>query len=96
MSSIIDKEDSLIFPILIKPNSKENKIVIDDGILVYVKAAPVKGKANKELIQILSDEFTISRNQISIISGQKSRSKLIKIDDLLPKQRIKIKNYIYQ
>jgi uncharacterized protein len=48
-------------------------------IKVKVSAAPEKGKANKCLIEFLADQIGVRKNQISIISGQTSPLKNIKI-----------------
>ncbi len=93
MPSINEQEDSLLLHITIKPNSRESKLVKGEEITVLVKAAPVKGKANKELIRVLSEEWNISKNQISIISGHKSRKKLIKIQDITLQLKNNILNY---
>ena len=96
MSTSNQSENTLLLSVLIKPNSRTSKIEKNDEIIVYVKSAPVKGKANKELIHILSIEWNISKNQISIISGHKSRNKKIKIVNLSVKQKNRLLNYINQ
>lgn len=48
---------------------------------VYLTAVPVDGKANKELIRLLSDVLNVSRSRISIIKGEKNKDKIIKVDD---------------
>ena len=93
MSSINEQEDSVLLQINIKPNSKESKIVKGEEITVYVRAAPVKGKANRELLRVLSEEWDISKNQITIISGHKSRKKLIKIEDITLQLKSTILNH---
>ena len=48
---------------------------------IYLTAVPVQGKANKELIKLLSKELGISKSRISIINGEKSKEKIIRIND---------------
>ena len=48
---------------------------------VYLTAVPVDGKANKELIRLLSKKLNISKGKIDIIKGKKSKEKIIRIDD---------------
>ena len=63
------------------PNAKENKILESaEGIRVYVKGVPDKGKANKELIDILSDYYGVKKKDIKIIRGEKSRKKVVEIN----------------
>jgi len=55
-----------------------------DGDLVYkitLKAVPEKGKANTELVRFLSKSLKIPRQNITIISGKSSRTKLLKISN---------------
>lgn len=50
-------------------------------IKAYITAVPIKGKANKELIGLLSEELGVSKNRISIIKGKTSNNKIIDIDE---------------
>ncbi len=62
------------------PNKKEEKVIERDGIyLVYLTERPVKGKANKELINVISRYFKVSKSKIRIIKGLKSKEKTIEI-----------------
>ncbi|MBD2086334.1 DUF167 domain-containing protein [Trichocoleus sp. ST-U3] len=67
----------------VKPNSKNQRIeeAEDGSLTVHLKSPPVDGKANEELIQILSKKFNISKLRIFIKSGLSSRNKLVEIDD---------------
>jgi len=66
----------------VKPNAKVSQIIeAEDGSLIaQLRSSPVEGKANAELIQLLADRFRVSRSQVSIFSGLKSRIKYIEID----------------
>lgn len=48
---------------------------------IYLTAVPENGKANKKLIELLSETMDVSRNRISIIKGEKGHEKIIEIDD---------------
>ena len=62
------------------PNSKKSSIVIEKGVIkVHVNAPAVDGKANKVLIDILSEFLKVKKNRIKIIKGEKSRLKQIEI-----------------
>lgn len=62
------------------PNSKYDKVTEGNGMLkVYVKAPPIDGKANKQLVKILADYYKVKKNEVRIISGLKSRKKYIEI-----------------
>ncbi|MCY7278448.1 MAG: DUF167 domain-containing protein [Phormidesmis sp. CAN_BIN44] len=71
-----------ILKIKVKPNSKQQKIEQqDDGsFLIRLKSPPVDGKANQELIKLLSDRFNLSKCHITTKSGVSSKHKLIELD----------------
>lgn len=48
---------------------------------IYLTSVPVQGKANKELVKLLSKELGIGKSRISIIKGEKSKEKIIEIND---------------
>jgi uncharacterized protein (TIGR00251 family) len=51
----------------------------DGAVLVRLAAAPVDGAANDELITVLSKALDVPQRDISIISGERSRSKRVRI-----------------
>lgn len=64
------------------PNSRETtirEILNNQTMKVDIKAPPIKGKANQELINFLAMEFKVNKNNVKIISGIKDRNKLVKI-----------------
>jgi uncharacterized protein len=52
-----------------------------DLIEVGLTSKPEKGEANRELIKKLAKYFRVSASQIKIISGLKSKKKIIEITD---------------
>jgi len=66
----------------VKPNSKEQKIIeeVDGSLTIRLKSPPVDGKANEELIKVLSKKYHVPKSYIRIKSGISSRQKLIEID----------------
>ena len=66
----------------VRPNSAKTclkEIMADETLKIDLAAAPVKGKANIELIKFLAKEFEVNKNNIKIISGAGDRVKLVKI-----------------
>lgn len=47
----------------------------DDAIKIKIKSAPVDGKANKELIEVLADEFDLPKSSVIFKSGETSKTK---------------------
>lgn len=54
----------------------------DGALVVRLAAAPVDGAANDELIALLSKTLDIPKRDITIVSGERSRSKRVRIAGL--------------
>ena len=54
----------------------------DGALLVRLAAAPVDGAANAELIAVLAKALDLPRNRIEIVSGERSRSKRVRVTGL--------------
>ncbi len=65
----------------IQPNASKNEVVgiVDDVLKIKINAPPVDGKANKECIKFLAKVLDVSKSQVSIIGGEKARSKVVRI-----------------
>ena len=50
-----------------------------DALLVRLKAPPVDGAANAELIRLLADVLGVPQRNIQIVSGERSRGKRVRI-----------------
>jgi len=51
----------------------------DEVMKLKVAAPPVEGKANREVIEFLANHFKVAKSKVRIISGEKSRNKIIEI-----------------
>ena len=51
----------------------------DGALLVKLAAAPVDGAANDELIALLAKTLKVPKRDISLVSGERSRTKRIRI-----------------
>ncbi len=72
--------EGVIIDIHVKPNSKRFGIAVEsDEVIVLCRAAPTKGKANRELMKELSKLF---KKRVNILSGFSSRQKRILIRDI--------------
>ena len=65
----------------IQPRASKNEIVMrDDGsIKIRLTAPPVDGAANEALVKFLAGTLSIAKSQVTIISGQTSRDKVVRI-----------------
>lgn len=64
-----------------KPSSKEDIVEkIDEYTYkVSVKAPPLNGKANAAIVKVLSEYFKTSPSLVEIISGYRSKTKVVEI-----------------
>lgn len=78
-------KDLLLFCHL-QPNASKSEFsgLHGDRLKIRIKAPAVDGKANAALIDFLSDEFSVTKNQIKIEQGELGRQKNIRIG--LPKK----------
>lgn len=76
-------DDMRTLRIKVKPNARSSEILPgDDGVwLVRLKAPPVDGKANEELIRLVAEHFGVRRVDVTLRSGTASRLKLVQIPD---------------
>ena len=81
MLVISEKDNSIDIDIIAKPKASRNSIEGEhDGALkISITAPPDKGKANKAIIKLLSKSLKIAQSSISILSGETSRRKKIRI-----------------
>ena len=50
---------------------------LGDALKIRIRSAPVDGKANKELIETLADEFGVAKSSVVFKSGETSKQKRI-------------------
>ena len=70
--------------VVVKPRSSRSEIVgVHDGALaVALKAPPVDGAANAELVKLLARALGVRKADVSIASGQSGRRKLVDISGI--------------
>lgn len=47
-----------------------------------VRSVPEKGKANKELLELVSEKFKVDKEDVTIIKGKSSSYKLLEVKGL--------------
>ena len=72
---------ALIIEIKVFPSAGKQKWALEESGLIkcYIKSQPEKGKANKEVIEFLSESLNIPKYLISLVSGLTTPRKKIKI-----------------
>jgi len=69
----------------VQPRAKKNEIAgwHGDAIKVRLTAVPADGKANEALIGVLAAAFARPVRSVRIISGARSRAKIVEIDGIV-------------
>jgi uncharacterized protein (TIGR00251 family) len=72
----------VILRIKVKPNARVSSLEQEaDGTwLAKLKAPPVDGKANAELVSLLAERFGCRRSAVTIKAGAGARMKLVEVD----------------
>lgn len=65
----------------VKPGAKVQRIekLSADEFRLWIRSPAREGRANEEVIKLLSEYLDIAKSRITIIRGQKSRDKIIDI-----------------
>ena len=72
-----------IIQVKVKPQSRVSAFTpIEDGTyLAQVKAQPIDGKANEELIALIAAHFKCRKADVSVKSGASGRMKLVRVEN---------------
>jgi uncharacterized protein (TIGR00251 family) len=76
---LTETQDGTVINVKAQPRSSKSGIdgLIGDAVKVRIRCAPVDGKANRELIETLADEFGIAKSRVEFKSGETSKQKRI-------------------
>ncbi len=68
------------------PNAPRSEVVgwLGDALKVKVHAPPVEGRANDALCELLADTLGVPRRAVTLMRGETSRQKVVRIDGLSP------------
>ena len=74
--------------IRLQPNARRNEVMgfQDDVLRLRVTAPPREGRANRALLELLSDVLDIPKSRIDILRGHTARDKLVVIEGLRPEE----------
>lgn len=66
------------------PNAPRNEIVgwLGDALKIKIHAPPVEGRANAALCEFLADSLGLPRRAVTVVRGETSRQKLVRIEGL--------------
>jgi uncharacterized protein (TIGR00251 family) len=77
-------DDEVILALEVQPNSSRDAIICINPwrsrLQVSVKAQAQKGAANRAVKRIIAEHLNINQSAVTIIQGQTSRQKMLRID----------------
>ena len=78
---ITNTPDGVTLDIKVIPRAGKTSITgtRDGALLIRLAAAPVDGAANAALIALLADVLGVPKRHITLTSGEKSRTKRVKV-----------------
>lgn len=70
--------------IRVQPRAKGNEVSGWEGeaLKIRLTAPPVEGKANKALVAFLAEKLGISKADVTIVTGQSGRTKIVELAGL--------------
>jgi uncharacterized protein (TIGR00251 family) len=76
--------DGIVINVRVIPRAGRSRLdgTRGDAVLVRLNAAPVDGKANDELIALLAAALSVPPRAISILAGEHSRQKRLRISGI--------------
>ena len=89
--SITEADGSVTFSVRVVPRSSRNQIVGVEGGALKIKltAPPVEGAANAALIEFIAEWLGVRRSAVSIVSGDKARNKIVRVNEVTREQMMK-------
>jgi uncharacterized protein (TIGR00251 family) len=75
------ENDTVIINIYLQPGAKYTKIIgfYGDALKIRLASPPIDGRANHALLNFVAQLFDVSRCQVILIKGGKSRHKKVSI-----------------
>ena len=80
--------DGVTFSVRLTPRASKNEITgVQAGALrVRLTAPPVEGAANAALIEFIAERLKVRKSAVSIVSGEKSRNKIVRVSGVSVEQ----------
>ena len=93
MSEVTIREhgNGTILEIKVHPGSSRKGLSLREGerLSVYVHSPPEMGKANMDVIKLLSRKLGVPPSRLEIVKGERSRRKTILINDISAEEVMK-------
>lgn len=80
-----DGKKGAAIAVRVTPRATRNQIIgaLSDGtIKIHLKAAPVEGQINDQLVEYLAEVLGIPQDRIEVVAGDAGKDKLISVLDM--------------
>jgi uncharacterized protein len=79
------RDDGIVVRVRVTPGASRSEIigVRDDQLAVRVRGRAVEGQANAALIETIASAFGVRPRTVTIIGGEHSRNKTVRIDGVI-------------
>ncbi len=73
----------MLIRVKVFPNSKKEEIIkkSNGSFRAFVKEKPIKGLANRRVIEVLARHFNVPQSKIRLIKGFKQRNKIFGVSN---------------
>ncbi|HWR01428.1 MAG TPA: DUF167 domain-containing protein [Chlorobaculum sp.] len=84
MPAISQKGDGVCISVRVQPRSSKSAVagMYGESFRICLKSAPVDDAANKECCGLVARMLGVSRSSVSVMNGNSSRSKVLKVEGL--------------
>ncbi len=81
MIPLHETASGVTFEIKVQPRALRNAVVgeMGDALKIALSAPPVNGRANEACVEFLAELLDVPRSSITILVGQSSRNKLVRV-----------------
>ena len=78
---IVETDEGVTFSVRVVPRASKSEIIgeYEGSLRVRISAPPVDGAANAEVVKLLAKAFGVARSNVSIVSGETSKTKRIRV-----------------
>ena len=79
-NTTMEKSENKKIKARVHPGSSKRTVQLKDDVYhIYTHARPVDGKANSEAVALLADYMGVPKRSVTIIRGEKSKSKVFAV-----------------
>lgn len=91
LGCVYERNGDAIIRVRVKASAKVESLRGERGnrLLVYVKAPPVEGKANRAVISLIAKVLKIQKGRIEITHGKRGRDKSVRIKSMSRDRTVK-------